>query len=736
MVFKQSISPGNSSGDSYHIDPIVRLYYFIKPLLPQSLRLFLRRRRARHILPGSSDIWPIDPSAAQKPAGFTGWPGGKRFCLLLTHDVESAKGLNGVKRLMEAEKALGFRSSFNFVAADYQVPASTLDDLRSDGFEIGVHGLHHDHRMFLSEAHFRTCARKVNECLIAWGAVGYRSPSTLHNLDWFHYLNIRYDSSTSDTDPFEPQPDPLKTIFPMVVHAGHHAGSYIELPYTLPQDMTLFILLEEKSTAIWRQKLDWIARNGGMAQLLVHSDYMAWDGQQSDGQYPGELYLEFLRYIKDTYGDQYWNGLPREVADFWLTNCADDGLITHDKRLNTHTGRRICMPSYSYYDSDNRVRRYAETLVREGHSVDIISLRRKGQARNEIINGVHVARIQLRSKQKEDRPIVYLLKILLFLLRSGAIISARHLRERYDLVHAHNIPDFIVFSALVPKMLGCKVILDIHDIVPELYVSKFAIHEKSGIFKGLCAIEKLSASFADHVIISNDLWKKTVTDRSVPESNCSVLINYPDSSIFRRSPDCTEEGKEIILYPGSLNQHQGLDIAIGAFALVADQLPKAEFHIYGEGPSKGMLIDRVLQAGLEKRVLFKDPIPTDKIAEMMRGAKLGVVPKKAEFFGNQAFSTKIMEFMAVGVPVIVSDTEIDRYYFNDSLVLFFKSGDVQDLARKMVLMMTDEELRRTFIRNSGEFIKGQCWDVKKSQYLDLVERLTGGNSGDHSAPGP
>ena len=158
-----------------------------------------------------------------------------------------------------------------------------------------------------------------------WKSVGFVSPSMHHNLDWNHELNIEYDASTFDTDPFEPQPDGITTIFPFVVHGTNGQRGYVELPYTLPQDFTLFVIMKEKNIDIWKRKLDWIAEIGGMALLITHPDYMNGNnGRCTSDEYPMEFYREFLDYVKGKYEGRYWNPLPKEMASFWKENCKDN----------------------------------------------------------------------------------------------------------------------------------------------------------------------------------------------------------------------------------------------------------------------------------------------------------------------------------------------------------------------------------------------------------------------------
>jgi predicted glycosyltransferase/peptidoglycan/xylan/chitin deacetylase (PgdA/CDA1 family) len=235
--------------------------------------------------------------------------------------VETEKGLKNCIPLAKLEESLGFRSSFNFVAEDYEVPKEIFNYLKNHGFEIGVHGLHHDGNLFESKKKFRKHATRINQYLKEWGAGGFRTPSLYHNLDWIGGLDIQYDSSTFDTDPFEPQPDGVGTIFPFWVSGDHTQKGYIELPYTLPQDHSLFVIMGEKNIDIWKQKLDWIAQRGGMALLITHPDYMNLENNNPKSkEYSARYYEELLSYIKQKYDGQYWHVMPREMAKCWIEN--------------------------------------------------------------------------------------------------------------------------------------------------------------------------------------------------------------------------------------------------------------------------------------------------------------------------------------------------------------------------------------------------------------------------------
>ena len=247
---------------------------------------------------------------------------------MLSHDVDTLKGYNDVLKLADIEEELGFRSSFNFVPERYGVvEVGLLDELKRRGFGIGVHGLKHDGKLFSSKKIFDERAPRINAYLKKWGTRGFTTPSMIRNHDWMHALDMDHCVSTFDTDPFEPQPDAVGTIFPFVVRRKPDASSsprppslqlpsfFVELPYTLPQDSTLFMILQEQTIAIWTQKLEWVAGKRGMALLNTHTDYMNFGDHPLNGEeYPVQLYESFLNYVDNRYKGKFYNALPGDIA--------------------------------------------------------------------------------------------------------------------------------------------------------------------------------------------------------------------------------------------------------------------------------------------------------------------------------------------------------------------------------------------------------------------------------------
>jgi glycosyltransferase involved in cell wall biosynthesis len=294
-------------------------YYLVKPLLPRAVQVRLRRKVAARRALRSDVPWPVWEAAGEPPPAWPGWPGGKRFALVLTHDVEGALGVSQCAQLADLEEMRGFTSSFGFVPLRYRVPEDLRRELAGRGFEVMVHDLYHDGKLFRDWRMFQERYPRINAALEAWGSRTFASGAMHHNLRWMTELEIDCAISTFDVDPFEPQACGYGRIFPFWVESPLAVRpGFVELPYTLPQDFTLFILLRQRTNAIWRQKLDWIAEKGGMVLVKSHPDYMDF-GSAGGGtsRYPVEFYTDLLDYMNSRYGGEFWLAQPSDVARYW-----------------------------------------------------------------------------------------------------------------------------------------------------------------------------------------------------------------------------------------------------------------------------------------------------------------------------------------------------------------------------------------------------------------------------------
>jgi glycosyltransferase involved in cell wall biosynthesis len=729
-----------------------RIYYGLKPFIPQLLRTAIRRRVATRLRKRTADVWPIMPGSERPPENWPGWPKGKRFALVLTHDVESKAGLDKCRPLMQLELDLGFRSSFNFVPeGNYRVPAELREELTATRFEVGIHDLKHDGRLFASHREFKRRAVRINEYAREWGASGFRSGFMLRNLDWLHDLDVHYDASTFDTDPFEPQPEGGHTIFPFWVPRptdgsingqpstiNASSGGYVELPYTLPQDSTLFLVLRETTPEIWMRKLDWIAEHGGMVLLDAHPDYMSFGGsRQTATEYPVALYREFLTYIKTRYAGEYWHALPKEVAGYVnQIRSSRTSFREYDELASLKTrrlrGKRAAVLLFSHYPADPRPRRAAEALAAQGASIDLICLREgDDEPAHETYGNINVTRVRL--KRYRGSKLDYAGRYAVFILTSFFYLASRSLMRRYDLVHVHNMPDVLVFAAVIPKLLGTKVILDLHDPMPELMQTIFKLPEHSFSVVVLKRLEKWSIRFADLVLTVNLACKEIYSSRSCQPHKINVVINSPDDEIFRFQSGDALAGHEkngngskpfVILYHGSLVQRNGFDLALESLEKVMETIPSIRLRVCGKRTNFfEKVMESARQRGLDRNVDYLGVRNLKEIIEAIEDCDLGIIPNHRNIFTEINTPTRIFEYLALAKPVIAPKTKGIQDYFGDNDLIFFELGNADDLARKIEFAFSHPAAVAETVKRGQEVYLSHTWSRERLTLLNSISEL-------------
>lgn len=710
----------------------------------------MRRLIARRKREAFKNIWPINEAAGQAPKDWRGWPEGKKFALVLTHDVEGPRGLAKCRHLMELERKFGFRSSFNFIPeGDYEVPAELRAELLGNGFEVGVHDLRHDGKLYWRRYDFGESARSINRYLRDWKASGFRAAFMLHDRERLHRLDIEYDASTFDTDPFEPQPDGVNTIFPFWISDGN-GGGYVELPYTLPQDSTLFLVLDEKSPEIWKRKLDWLVAHGGMALLNVHPDYMGFKAERNASEYPAAWYEDFLRHIQERYAEDYWNPLPREMAQWFKENYRPKKADPNGEHHFTNGFEKLpfgrvntAVVLYSYYASDPRPRREAEALSAAGADVDVICLRRdSSEPTYENLNGVHVFRVPL--KRRRAGKLVYILQYAYFWAAASILLALWSFKRRYKIVHVHNMPDFLVFCGWFPRLCGAKVVLDLHDPMPELYQSIFGLREDHFIVRSLKKMERKSIAFADLVITPNVAFRELFISRSCPPAKIRTVMNSPEARIFdphrnldRAVPDDLKisaiSGTRpfTLMYHGLIVERHGLDLAVEAMARLVRNIPEIQLLLYGERTGYLETVLALAKAlGLDEAIQYQGFKSLDEIAKNISQIDLGLVPNRLSVFTEINFPTRIFEYLAMNKPVIVPSTRGIRDYFANDEILFFQPNSADDLAAKIEWAYRNPYELQRLIENGRRVYERNRWELEQEKFLGMV----GGMVKPQSAP--
>ena len=730
-----------------------RLYYLLKPAIPKAIRIRIRSWFTIRKWAAVRDIWPITPGAGRQPEGWTGWPNGKKFALVLTHDVEGQEGLDNCRKLMQLETEMGFRASFNFIPeGTYRTPVELRRELTANGFEVGVHDLRHDGLLYDSPRQFALNAMRINQHLSDWGAVGFRSGFMLNRLDWLHALNIQYDASTFDADPFEPQPEGRQTIFPFWVSASETRPSksgpnprtdsdprgYVELPYTLPQDSTLFLLLREKTPEIWMRKLDWIVEHGGMALINIHPDYIEFGDKGCErDRYPVAFIRQFLAFVSKKYSGDYWNPLAKDIAK-WFAETRQQRPVVPSRCPDGESesalpgvlkGKRAAVLLYSRYPADPRPRRAAEAMIEAGMQVDLLCLAGdKSDTLVEDVGGVHVVRVRL--KHRRDSKLMYFWQYGRFFVSSFFYLLTRGLRQRYDVVHIHNMPDFLVFAALIPKLRGARIILDLHDPMPELMESIYGLKTDDWKVRVLRRIERWSIRFSNLALTPNITFKNLFVSRSCQSDKMHIVMNSPQQQIFdpaRFAPETgrlNASGEFHVMHHGSIVHRHGVDLLVEAVAHLRPKIPGICLDIYG-APTP--FLDTVLalaeRLGIGDIVRYHGAKTQDEIAEAILNCNVGIVPNRRSSFIEINFPTRLFEYLAMHRPVIGPRTKGICDYFGPEQLLMFEPNSVADLAAKILWVRDNPEQANAVVENGLQVYRENLWSREKARFLGKVATL-------------
>jgi glycosyltransferase involved in cell wall biosynthesis len=396
------------------------------------------------------------------------------------------------------------------------------------------------------------------------------------------------------------------------------------------------------------------------------------------------------------------------------------------------SGKRIGMVTYSPYPFDPRPRRAIDALNAAGANIDLICLAGENSPGRETLNGVNVTRIGL--KHERAGKIRYMTGYAAFILISSSILAARSLRRRYDLIYVHNMPDILVMSALIPKLLGAKVVLDLHDPMPELMTTIFKRSPESKIVKLLRRLEKWSIARANLVITVSLTFKRIFCSRSCPPEKMAVVMNSPDTSIFSfREPQpllWNGDGHRrfVILYHGSLVERNGLELAIEAVARLCDAIPTIELRIIGSAtPYLERMMAVAQSKGLGERVRYLGPRRLEDLVTEIDDCDLGVIPNQRNAFTEINTPTRMFEYLALGKPVIAPATSGIREYFSNDSLLFFEPGDANDLAKQIEYAFSHVREVREIVERGQQVYLAHTWERERATLLDRVDSLLAGN---------
>jgi glycosyltransferase involved in cell wall biosynthesis len=382
--------------------------------------------------------------------------------------------------------------------------------------------------------------------------------------------------------------------------------------------------------------------------------------------------------------------------------------------------------AFTHYASDGRVRRMAEALAERGDDVTAITLREENEPKRYELAGVKVRTVNLKQHRGSNQ-VLYIAQYVIFLLIVAWLLTVSHMRRRFDVVHINNMPDFMVFAALPVKVLGAKVILDIHDPMPELFESKFGVGKGHMAVRAIGWVEQASIGFADEVISVHQIQLDTFTSRGADPSRFTIVQNVADPKYFpigmaletQRDTDTIQ-----LVYHGTMAPRLGLDILLRAVDRSRHVVPGLRLLLIGDGDDTPRLLGLIDELGLDDVVTF-DPgfVPVDELLPHLVASDIGVVPANVNPFTRNMLPVKLLEYVTLGIPSISTDLPTVRYYFEPSEVMLVEPGSVEPLSTAIETLALDPAMREAQARKALKFTTRHSWEGERDRYLEVVDRL-------------
>lgn len=388
-----------------------------------------------------------------------------------------------------------------------------------------------------------------------------------------------------------------------------------------------------------------------------------------------------------------------------------------DEKLN----KNIAMVAYTYYESDPRVKKEAEALVEAGFDVDFLSLKRIGENSFQKVNGVNVFRLNCQHFKGRSN-IKYLLSYINFFIRVFFKISYLYFKKKYKIIHINNMPDLLVFASLIPKIFGAKIILDIHDVMSEVYISKNPAKYSSLLKKILVFQECLSAKFSNYVIVVDKYCRDVIFDYGVNLNKIMIVSNFPDEKLFKPSIKKIKTMKDFTLvFHGTISKIYGLDTVIRGISKAYKRIPNLKFKLIGEGDYEKEILTLIEELNLNNVVDFNNRmIPHEKIPEEIRNADLGIVSCPCI---TAVYQNKFLEYISMGIPTLIEHNDELYKFYRDYNLEFYNKDNPDSFAEKLYYLYTDKKRYNKLKNTSIELSKKFRWSDEKVKYINLVKSL-------------
>jgi len=742
----------------------LRGYYLARPVLPRPLQLQLRRVFTRAQGRSSFPGWPVEESLhdfyawlfaltvelAGAPVPFLDlWPGGRSWALVLTHDVETDAGQRDMDLLRGPEREHGYQSSWNFVALRYRVDSDVIRSLQAEGCEIGVHGLRHDGRDLGSRRLLEKRLPAMRSYADRWNAVGFRSPGTQRKWEWMPRLGFDYDSSYSDTDPYEPQPGGCCSYLP------YFNNDLVELPITLPQDHTLFTILQHPDADVWLRKAHLLRERNAMALVLTHPDY-AHDPRISEG------YRRLLDAFRDD--DSVWRALPRDVAAWWRRRaassiCGNSGGWTiegpaagegrlrfatadapgpgrdhrgaqavptpargpADPRAGESAGHILVIVENLPLGIDQRLRKQVRELLGHGFRVSVVTRRDPENASYRDLPGLKV--LDYPAPAEPSRMSGYAREYGVSFAWAVVLATAARLQGRVDVVQLCQPPDIYFPLAWLLRWLGAKVVVDQRDLMPELFAARYE-QPRPAVMSTLRWFERRAQGPAAHTICTNEYFRDRLIGAGAAPGRVTIVGNGPVLERINRAvadPALKGDHKFLCCWIGKMGRQDRLDLLLRGIACLVHDLGRTDcgFAILGDGESLDETRSQVAQLGLEPWVSLPGWLSEEQVFTYLATADLGLDTSLQEDISP----VKVLEYMACGLPFVAFDVQETRAMGQDASALV-APADIESYAREISALLDDQARRAEMGEVGRQRVRETLsWERQSATYLDVMRSL-------------
>lgn len=387
--------------------------------------------------------------------------------------------------------------------------------------------------------------------------------------------------------------------------------------------------------------------------------------------------------------------------------------------------RDVLVIAHQYLPSDPRVGKSIAALDQAGAAVDVLCLRESGQPFRGRMGRARLYRLPVR-RHRGAGLLTYIAEYAAFFVLASFAAAWLHVRRRYRVVVTHTLPDPLVFAAAVPRLLGARIVMDMHEFTPELYETRYRLDRRHRLIRAMLALERWSCRFANTVVTVHDPGVDILARTGIPRERIVVVMNSADPSPGRdrereweREPDGEARRPFTLIYHGTLVNQYDLDTGVRALALLAEQGEHGfVLRVVGEGPGLGGLRELAAELGVEDRVRFEPPVPLARVPDILARCDAGLVPMLDVRYAHVALPMKVLECMAAGLPVISNPTAVLTHYFDDSSVCMVRFGDAGALAGAMRRVRDDAKYRRELVRNADEALHPIRWEVMARRFAE------------------